>query len=100
MERQEVYNMLNECGLLFERLVMAKKQPAKAKPFGYTFGRPSKYKPEYCDLTDYLSHCQRNKVIPSNCALAIYLDVTTQTLDEWRGKHQDFSVSLKRLNKK
>ncbi len=43
MERQEVYNMLNECGLLFERLVMAKKRKPE---------RPTKYNPYYPQIAE------------------------------------------------
>jgi len=69
-----------------------KKEPAK-------MGRPSKYKPEYCqDIIDYFSTPymdQEGHAAPPpyfmNFALSIGINM--DTLTEWRNKHDDFSAA-------
>ena len=80
---------------------MAKKTRTKkvipAKPVGYVFGRPTKYKPGYCDLTLYLAHCKGENELPSKCGYAVFLSVDKHTLNEWGKKYADFSTSLGKL---
>ena len=61
-------------------------------------GRPTKYKPEYCNLTAYLKACEReNDTLPTVCGYAIFLGVGEQTLRDWKKSHPEFSGSLDRL---
>lgn len=72
-----------------------KKIIPKKKPLG----RPTKYKPEYCQkIIDYFSiphvDSEGNAVPPPyfmNFALSIGID--TDTLKAWRDKHSDFSLA-------
>jgi len=72
-----------------------KTQGATEKPFGYVFGRPTKYRPEYCDLTKYLAHCEKKNYLPSKCGLSAYLGVDEDTLTSWGKKYPDFLGALK-----
>lgn len=68
-----------------------RKAKEKAKNKG---GRPSKYKPEFCDLTRYLGHCKARGDLPSICGYAVYLGVAEGTLDNWGKKNKEFLRSL------
>ena len=76
------------------------KKKLKAKPIVTTppkMGRPTLYKPEYCQqLLDFV-----NKDPITNCidAFAIHLDVDDDTIYEWRKVHPDFSVSMRKAQK-
>ncbi len=61
-------------------------------------GRPSKYKPEYCDLTAYFQGCEdNNDQIPKICGFAIFLGVTENTVMNWGKEFPDFLRSLKKI---
>ena len=60
-------------------------------------GRPTKYEPEYCDLTKYLASCKAKGTLPSICGYAVYLEVAESTIVLWGKKNKEFSVSLGRL---
>ena len=66
----------------------AKKKTAKKN------GRPTKYKPEFCNLTKYLAHCKAKGDLPSKCGYAVYLGVAEQTVENWGGKNKEFLGSL------
>lgn len=56
------------------------------KPEGYVFGRPTKYKKEYCDmLVEHLSNGLSYE------AFAGLIRVSKDTLYEWEKEHKDFS---------
>ena len=80
---------------------MAKKTRTKkvilAKPVGYVFGRPTKYKPEYCNLEAYLGYCKGNNKLPSKCGYAVFLNIAKDIINEWGKSYPDFSASLSRL---
>jgi len=57
-------------------------------------GRPTKYKPEFCDLSKYLAHCKAKGELPSKCGYAVYLGVAEQTVDNWGKKSKEFLGSL------
>lgn len=61
------------------------------KPEGYVFGRPTDYKPEYCQRVIELGREGKSKV-----QIAADLDVAKQTIDNWAVAHPDFLDSLTR----
>jgi hypothetical protein len=66
------------------------KKPAQDKPEGYVFGRPTKYKAEYCEqLVEHMREGQ------SFWTFAAKIEVTWETLSEWCRVHQDFSEAKK-----
>jgi hypothetical protein len=67
------------------------------KPFGYVFGRPTKYLPEYCDLKPYLEYCKKKKELPSQCGYAVFLSVAENTVIGWGKDNPDFLRSLSDL---
>ena len=56
-----------------------------------SIGRPTKYKPEYCDLA--FKYCLLGA---TNEQLANYFDVDTTTIDLWIKTHPAFSGALKK----
>lgn len=64
------------------------KSVKKARPIG----RPSKYKPEYCEQV--VQFCKQ----PGHTLemFAEHIEVHTDTLQEWKREHADFSVAHKR----
>lgn len=71
-------------------------------------GRPTKYKPEMCDMVDeYLkvnsdSYDDKGRIkvlLPTIGGLALFLGVAESTLQEWEKQHNEFSVSLRKLVK-
>lgn len=54
-------------------------------------GRPSEYRPEYCDLVIELGKLGKS-VVQMACAI----DVSRQTLYEWAETHEDFSDAFTR----
>lgn len=54
-------------------------------------GRPTDYRPEYCQLAiDYLDEGR------SKAELARYLRIARSTLDEWAKNHSEFSEAINR----
>ena len=58
-------------------------------------GRPSDYKPEYCDQV--VAHCTDGASLTS---FAAEIDVARSTINEWMEKHPDFSEAVKRAKAK
>ena len=56
-----------------------------------TIGRPTKYKPHYCDLAETILAGDKPW-----CEVARVLRVHTETLSEWKKKYPDFSAAYKR----
>ena len=54
-------------------------------------GRPTKYKPEYCDLAETLLGQDRPM-----CAVAAALGVHRGTLRDWKKKYPEFSTAVSR----
>lgn len=78
--------------------MVGKKKPKKAKKKAKNKGgRPSKYKPKFCNLTPYLAHCKAKGDLPSICGYAVYLDVAEKTVVNWGKKNKEFLLSLGRL---
>lgn len=84
----------------------AKKKVAKKKavkkqgpnageplPETYEFGRPTKYKKEYCQIV--VEKSKSNEFI-TRTDIAVHFDVGMDTLIEWEKKHPDFSKALKK----
>ena len=67
---------------------MAKKKKTPSLP--NPIGRPSEYKPEYCDLIK--TYLKDGKSLVSFASL---LDVHTDTIQEWAKVHPAFSVAKK-----
>lgn len=62
----------------------------KDKPEGYVFGRPTKYKPEYCQqLIDWM------KAGNSFWTFASTIPCTIDTISRWSMEHKDFSEAKK-----
>ena len=62
----------------------------KAKPVGYVFGRPTKYRPEYCDQV--VEHMAQGKSLTS---FASRIGVSTDCLYDWIATNADFSYAVK-----
>ncbi len=54
-------------------------------------GRPTDFKPEYCDLAENYS-----MLGATDKEMAGFFDVTEQTLNNWKKKHPEFFESLKK----
>lgn len=65
-----------------------KKKPA-AKPEGYTFGRPTEYKPEYCEVA-----IEALKKGFSKEAVAGHIGICKDTLYKWIKRHKDFADAI------
>ena len=68
---------------------MAHEVAAQGKPPGYTFGRPTKYRSEYCDLV-----LERMSEGLSLTAFAGSIKCNTDTIMEWIATHEDFSEAV------
>ena len=63
-------------------------------------GQPTKYRAEYCTdefINKYVRHCKKSKELVSLCGLACYIDVSEDTLQEWKKVHPAFSVSTEKV---
>lgn len=85
----------------------ARKTGDKEKPEGYVFGRPTNYRPEYCQaIIDYFADPTSwvintdakgsSKAIPSSKIPTIArwchgIGVSTRTLDDWQSRYPEFS---------
>lgn len=63
----------------------------QAQPEKRPVGRPSKYKPEFCEAI--VKHGKLGMTVPE---MADELDVSIQTLYEWSGVHPEFSEAFSR----
>lgn len=59
--------------------------------FGVRAGQPTKYRQEYCE--QLILHARKGKTFEE---FANNLDVHTDTLQEWKAKHKEFSVAWRR----
>ena len=69
---------------------MATKPAKKAAPVKKAIGRPSRYKPEFADQARklcMLGHTDKE--------LAVFFEVSEQTLNTWKKAHPEFLESLK-----
>jgi hypothetical protein len=57
----------------------------KPKPEGYTFGRPTDYRPEFCEMV-----IEWGKLGKSKAWMAAELGIAKQTLYDWEKAHPDF----------
>ena len=73
-----------------QKPIVAKKQELKPKPEGYVFGRPTIYKPEFCELL--IEHCRDGGSIE---AFAGKIMVSIDTLYDWFHRHPDFLEAKK-----
>ena len=76
---------------------MSLKPAESKKKAKHAGGRPTKYKPEFCDLTKYLKHCQAKKELPSLTGYAVYLHIAEATIQNWGKEHDEFLASLRKL---
>ena len=67
------------------------KPEAKPKPEGYVTGRPTKYKPEYCE--QLVEHMKQGK---SFWTFAAIIDVAWDTLTDWTHRHPEFLAAKRR----
>ena len=76
-------------------MVMAKDKPKHAG------GRPTKYLPESSDkVTEYMTNCELDGELPTLAGLALYLDTTKTTVQNWRKQHPEFLTSLAKMLQK
>ena len=71
---------------------MAKQKPKKEikeKPEGYIFGRPTVYKPEFCEQAIEIMSTGDGFEEVAQC-----LGVRRSTINEWMKKHPDFSDAI------
>ena len=54
-------------------------------------GRPTEYRPEYCEVVERLGELGKSKT-----QIASVLDVNTKTIDEWALKWPEFAESIAR----
>jgi len=54
-------------------------------------GRPTKYKPEYCEIV-----IEEMKIGASIEELCLVVDACTDTINEWRKVHPEFSAAIKK----
>ncbi len=64
--------------------VFIEPKPA-TKPAGYVFGRPTAYRPEFCEMV-----IEWGKLGKSKTWMAAELDVSKQTFYDWEKAHPDF----------
>jgi hypothetical protein len=76
---------------------MAKKKRQKTDGKKHSMGRPSLYKPEYCNLEPYLKHCTAKNALPSKVGYAVFLGVAEDTVSNWGKANPDFLGSLRML---
>ena len=73
-----------------DQKIKTTKAPPAPKPEGYTFGRPTKYLPQYCD--DVIRMGSEGYSVVEMCA---EVGVSRNTLEvEWPQVHPDFSQAL------
>ncbi len=62
-------------------------------------GRPTKYIKSYCSRVDeYLKTTGREATeMPTICGFAIFLGVTTKTVENWGNRHEEFLRSLEKI---
>lgn len=62
-------------------------------------GRPSEYKPEYCDKVDeYLETTgAAQQHLPKLESFSLYIGVNRDTINEWRKIHPQFSVAIEKI---
>lgn len=65
------------------------QQPEKPRPEGYSFGRPTSYRPEYCEQV--IEWGRQGK---SRTWMSAHLGIDRYTIDEWAKAHPDFSRAL------
>jgi len=70
---------------------MAKRKPSIRGVNSPLMGRPSKYKPEYCEM--FVSHLAEGGFVEG---FAMKIDVLVETLLDWTTKHPDFSDAYKK----
>lgn len=73
-------------------------KPHQPKKYKYTMktGRPTKYKPEYCNqIIEFVKQAKTDS--PKFLTrFADSINVCTDTLNEWTKRHKDFSVAYRR----
>ena len=75
----------------------AKKKPAKKKPAPKPMGRPTKYKPEYCQaIIDYFTveplDADKNPVAPPYIQeFCLSIGISKECMHDWVAKYPDFS---------
>lgn len=69
------------------------------KQYNYTMktGRPSKYDPSLVEEVDKYLDSLNDDELPMMASLALYLNVSKDTLVEWGKQYSQFSVALKKL---
>jgi hypothetical protein len=62
-------------------------------------GRPTKYNELTVTKADeYISTCGKEQMsLPTLEGLAIYLDVTSETIRQWEKEHLEFSLTIKKI---
>lgn len=63
----------------------------RGKPEGYVFGRPTDYRPEYCEQV--IEWGRQGK---SRTWMAANLEIDRNTIDNWAKSHPDFFSALSR----
>lgn len=66
------------------------KPAVKPKPDGYVFGRPTLYRPEFCEML--IEHCREGGSIE---AFAGTIMVSIDALYDWFDRHEDFRQAKK-----
>jgi len=62
-------------------------------------GRPTKYKPDvFKKIEAYMQMCGKEQMaLPSIEGLAVYLDITSETIRQWAKKYREFSLTIKKI---
>lgn len=67
------------------------KEPLKSNDLKRPEGRPTKYRPEFCELV--VKKMKQGAAIKE---LPYYLDCCLDTINEWRRVHPEFSLAIKK----
>jgi len=57
-------------------------------------GRPTNYKPEYCNSERYFRLCKEDHTLPTICGFAVLLGTTEKVLNRWASKYTEFRLVL------
>lgn len=63
------------------------------------FGRPPKYDNNSAirEVAAYINDCKKNNYLPTCEGLAVHLEISRQTVYQWRKDHDDFSYIVEQM---
>ncbi len=63
------------------------------------FGRPPKYNKVKASqgVKEYIEHCHTHNYLPTCEGLAVHLEISRQTIYQWRQDHEEFSYIVEQM---